>query len=336
MSLDVLSIVFNLLILFIIFGSFWLILFQIKVSRTLRTGAGKYLLSGIAVMFFVQFYNVLDQIKNEELIRGLLIQPLYEIIDKLIPEFITIFYVIGSSLILYGTIKEFWIGERLAGELEQKSIILERQKNSLSNFTDIITHDARNYLMLIKGYSDLLKTNFDPLVVERIEDSVKKLDNLIETSKQVAQAGLIISNIKNNRLKQLANRAYELVNNDNIEVIFKENLPNILCDEEKIVIVLKNIIENAYIHGNAKKIYIETFYGETQLLIRISNDGLPIDEEYINEIWNYRFTTKNSNTGLGLYITKSIIYAHGWDIILKSKDPVSFEIMIPKSQVIGK
>jgi len=48
-----------------------------------------------------------------------------------------------------------------------------------------------------------------------------------------------------------------------------------------------------------------------QLLISISDDGVGLPAERVDQIFNAFFTTKPQGTGLGLAITRSIVDAHG-------------------------
>lgn len=70
------------------------------------------------------------------------------------------------------------------------------------------------------------------------------------------------------------------------------------------------------------EIQIETLAGPRSVTIVIEDDGDGVPEEVLDQIWNPFFTTKESGTGLGLGIVKSIIEAHGGQISIENKKPL--------------
>ena len=79
----------------------------------------------------------------------------------------------------------------------------------------------------------------------------------------------------------------------------------------EIVQLLINILNNAkeaFITNDIKdkKIRISSYSQDGKFIISVFNNGGNIDEKNINNIFNAHFSTKESNSGLGLYMCKMI------------------------------
>ena len=60
---------------------------------------------------------------------------------------------------------------------------------------------------------------------------------------------------------------------------------------------------------------------ENEKRIKVIDDGIGIEKQEINNIFNAFYTTKQvgKGVGLGLYIVKDLILKMGWDIVVGSK-----------------
>jgi signal transduction histidine kinase len=117
-------------------------------------------------------------------------------------------------------------------------------------------------------------------------------------------------------------------------VIVKNSDTNIElnCDQEKMEIVLINLILNAIqvIGDNSGDVVISSSEDKANYEINIKNSGPPIPEELLDKIFEPLFTTKLQGTGLGLSTCKNIIEQHGGSIFVKNK-PTTFTITFPKN-----
>jgi PAS domain S-box-containing protein len=107
----------------------------------------------------------------------------------------------------------------------------------------------------------------------------------------------------------------------------EKKLPKILVDEEKIKIAIENLLDNAvrYIFPGGKiTISLELLENEIQFKIEDTGIGIPRDEQprvftkFFRGVNAIRMETEGS--GLGLFVTKNIIEAHGGRIWFKSEE----------------
>ncbi len=102
----------------------------------------------------------------------------------------------------------------------------------------------------------------------------------------------------------------------------------VYTDEALLNRVLLNIIKNA-VEANSSVVSIETdLKADESVEIRISNDGDPIPEEAVGQIFTPFFTTRDSGSGIGLSLSRRIITHLGGTLTLKTKPETCFIIRL--------
>lgn len=99
-------------------------------------------------------------------------------------------------------------------------------------------------------------------------------------------------------------------------------------DQQKIIIVLKNIIENAlkYSEGALKPVEINVIDRNETITIQVEDHGIGIPDNKMDLLFEPFYRVDNSRSkktggyGLGLHMAKRIMEAHGAEIILKNKN----------------
>ncbi|MBE6068524.1 MAG: cell wall metabolism sensor histidine kinase WalK [Clostridium lundense] len=214
---------------------------------------------------------------------------------------------------------------------------LERIK---SDFISTISHEFKTPLTSIMiGASLILDKSIGELnesqhqIINTIQEDGEKLNTLVNNLLQLSKLeysesvfNIIpcsIANLVNDALSNFYEQA--CISKINLYYEFKENLPYVNADAEKINWVLNNLISNALKYTQAGgKIIINTFTKQNNMYISVKDTGLGIPEEYHEEIFN-RFVQVNGEnsdvkgTGLGLAIAKEIVEAHGGEIWCESK-----------------
>jgi len=125
----------------------------------------------------------------------------------------------------------------------------------------------------------------------------------------------------------------EINNNCHLELDFGQ-IPNLYGNETKIHQVFMNIILNAVqASRNNGLITVKTYLDESFACIDITDNGLGITNENLQNIFTPFFTTKpvGKGTGLGLYICYKIITEeHGGQIkVFSNHHKTTFRIMLP-------
>jgi K+-sensing histidine kinase KdpD len=198
-----------------------------------------------------------------------------------------------------------------------------------ATFISIVSHELRTPVTLIKGYASTLRrddakwdkaTINDSLAV--IEDEAdrlsKMIDDLLDASR--LQAGGLSLNRADVSLPNLANRIAERFANQSkdhtIETDFPEKFPIILADENRIEQVIINLVSNALKYAAKGLITISGTTRPDQVIVCVSDEGSGIEAKDLPHIFDrfYRSTKAAKNTkgaGLGLYLARAIVEAHG-------------------------
>jgi signal transduction histidine kinase len=205
-------------------------------------------------------------------------------------------------------------------------------------FISVISHELKTPVALIKGYAGTLRredATWDREVIRDslavIEDEADRLTELIENLLDATrlQSGTLLLIRSDVVLKQTAERVAERFRNQPIKHEIKVNLPDdfpvILCDEGRIEQVFYNLISNSIKYSpEGGEIRISGQVFPEQVVICVSDQGRGITPGDIPHIFDrfYRSSEASKNTkgaGLGLFLSRAVIEAHGGRIWVDPK-----------------
>ena len=112
------------------------------------------------------------------------------------------------------------------------------------------------------------------------------------------------------------------------------DLPKLTADRVQLQQVFMNLMLNAIeaMKDTGGELKIKTELGqEGSLLISVSDTGVGLPAENINEIFNAFFTTKPEGSGMGLAISRSIVESHGGRMWATGNDGrgATFQLTLP-------
>ncbi len=198
-----------------------------------------------------------------------------------------------------------------------------------ATFISAVSHELRTPLALIKGYASTLRRDdvkWEPEMVQEslkvIEDEADHLaemvDDLLNATK--LQSGEIVlkkSEVDLHALLDVQCRRFKpQAENHELKLDFPEKFPYILADEEGINRLFTNLISNALKYSDGGEILIsgEDLGQEVRICISDHGKGFdPNDIPYVFERFyrSDRDAKVKKGTGLGLFLCKSIVQAHG-------------------------
>jgi len=202
-----------------------------------------------------------------------------------------------------------------------------------------VSHELQTPISIIKAYASTLARTDAEWSQQTIRDKLQAIeeesDRLSElVTKNLYSARLEAGSLTLNRLaldlqkeaRKVAKRLGEQTEIHRIEVDFPPEFPSILADPGKIGEVLTNLGENAVKfspQGGTIIIKGETSGNEVSVTVADEGIGVPLqDQERIFERF-YRVEASSARStrgiGLGLYICKSLVEAHGGRIWVESE-----------------
>ncbi len=209
---------------------------------------------------------------------------------------------------------------------------------ALGGMVDGIAHEIRNPLTTIGG---MARRMLDPGTVDkhaeyadRIIRSVERLEKMlqrIDEYKRILNSTLVAGNI-NSVVESTVRDAREFSMGKSIEFETRlmEDPPEVSIDSVNLKIALFNIVQNAIeAIENEGEIIVETVpWSDQTLLIRITDNGVGIEQDAVRSIFSPFQTSKIEGAGLGLTISHRIVSDHGGDIRVDSKVGVGTTVTV--------
>jgi signal transduction histidine kinase len=269
--------------------------------------------------------------------------------DSLIGQIIIVTVVGAIAAFLGFFINQ--INKDLKKEVDSKTIDLKKANEKLKKldemkdeFIGIASHELKSPLQPILGFAELAKSG--DIDQKEAWDGVTELANKLQ---DLANAVLDVSKIESNRLKlqiekiPINDSIMETINELKIKlkigVKIHESLDenaDIEVDKIRFGQVIRNLLDNAIKFTPIGTIIVNTkvIQDENKVIVTISDSGLGIPKEILPNIFE-KFVTKGksnqSGTGLGLFLCKGIIEAHGGKITARNNQEkgATFEFSLP-------
>jgi two-component system sensor histidine kinase VicK len=216
---------------------------------------------------------------------------------------------------------------------------LERMK---LDFVSMAEHVLRTPITIIRGYiSRLLEerttAKLDDTEINYLNQAflgTSDLLSLVEDLLNITgfRKGLVKINPTGIDIEGLVSKVvseFKLVAADKgLQIVFIPpiyKLPLVKADISKLKIVIQNLIENAIKYTKEGKIEIVLVNKETEVEVRIKDTGKGIPQEYIDQLFSKFYRVKKAlemdyGMGLGLYISRKIVDAHGGKIWVESEE----------------
>jgi signal transduction histidine kinase len=213
--------------------------------------------------------------------------------------------------------------------LSMQAVLNEQLKaHSLmqNEFINIAAHELRTPAQSILGYSELAITSnelpaevrdmLNPLYNNALR-LAKLVDDVLSITK-IESRTLSLDKVKVNINENISNVIFDIKNQirdpDKLQIVFlKPKKPlYVMADKLRLYQVIANLVGNAIKFTHEGIISIGTYVkDDSKLVITVKDTGKGIDSHIMPRLFTKFATLSNSGTGLGLYISKSIVEAHG-------------------------
>jgi signal transduction histidine kinase len=172
------------------------------------------------------------------------------------------------------------------------------------------SHQSKLLDVIMRNARRLQRLSCDILDVSKIESSLLKLSkSQVDLNEKIKN---VISDVENR---------YDDGNNANVKIIFEpEEIIIVYADKDRIHQVLSNLLNNAIKFTKNGTVTINTRIAngsnnnannDKEAVVTIMDTGSGITPEIMQKLFSKFVTTSSHGTGLGLFISKGIIDAHG-------------------------
>lgn len=229
-------------------------------------------------------------------------------------------------------IEEAYVYYQTNSLLQEKMVQLQESYDALDRFTYAITHDIRGPILSILRALTLLNPDEDNQqkeIIEIIEKSVSRIDNLIVSTHdyyKVTHGNPVMEPVMfDSLMDDLLQIHYLQAYLYKIKIDLKiDQSEAFMTDKALLRIILNNLISNAFkyqVAENAdKRVWINIHVSDKTTVIEVKDNGIGINENYIDKIFDifYRATNNGVGSGFGLYNVKDAISKLGGNIEVDS------------------
>lgn len=232
-------------------------------------------------------------------------------------------------------------------ELKSANAQLKARNIMHNEFINIAAHELRSPIQPILGLAKVLQS--------RIKDSEQSdlLNAVIKNAKRLQRLTediLDVTKIENSSLKLNKERfnLYHLLSssvedyknqiekhNVSIELLLEPNNKDLLieADRDRLSQVISNLLSNAIKFTNDGTVSVAVqMKDSSHVIVSVKDTGTGIDPEILPRLFCKFATISKTGTGLGLFISKNIIEAHGGNICAENNKGVqgaTFYVTLP-------
>ena len=204
--------------------------------------------------------------------------------------------------------------------------VRQRLDAARSDLVSTVSHEIRSPLTSVKGFVKTLLAKWDRFTDEQKQQMLATVNEDADRVTRLLGELLDVSRIDAGRLQlrrqmvdvpviaeRVAERLRRVDQGHDIQVQFQEDFPRLYADPDKVEQVLTNLMENALKYGAGTTTVVGSS-DEKEAMIVVRDQGQGIPEQYLLQIFMKFFRRageRRTGTGLGLYITKGIVEAHG-------------------------
>ncbi len=230
-------------------------------------------------------------------------------------------------------------------ELERRMLVNEKWM-SLGQLSGRIAHEVKNPLSSIKAITHVMREELTPedrfyKDLNMVENEIDKLTGVVNQLLQVAKSttheitSTNVCDIIENVASVLRTEASQ--NGITIQYTCRQKIPPVKADPITLREIIFNIMHNGLQSmSSGGKLTVSVQHpapgsrdNRDSILIRIRDTGPGIPKEDIPKVFEPFFSTKESGTGLGLWVVREKIAEIGGRIDIESSDGTTFNIEIP-------
>jgi signal transduction histidine kinase len=220
--------------------------------------------------------------------------------------------------------------ERSHALREERALVAQLRQVDLakSEFVAVVSHEFRTPLATIIGVLGTLRTHGDALepsireeVLAGAQTQAQRLARLVEDLLTVSRIedGAMPLDVQSTPPERLIFQAVEATHTADRVRVELNGVEAVPCDPDQIVRVLTNLIDNARKYSPEEgQIYVVVSQDEGWVTFRVRDEGKGIPADRRDEVFErFRRLSERPGTpgvGLGLYITRWMVEAHGGTI----------------------
>ena len=246
--------------------------------------------------------------------------------------------------------------ERLEKLLKERTAEIEKSREELEILNQkkdlifsILSHDLRSPLTTLKGFLSIIIDNVDALPKEAIKKHARSIRNSVSSSLDLidntlywsmSQTGSISYTPANFSITDALRKIYNLyqLTAEKKRIHFHLSVSESIevhGDENMLYVALRNLVSNALkFTSEGKNVHISVSRNHQYAIIKISDEGIGMDNNYIKKLMadeqlTLKIGTANEKgTGLGLILCKKFVQLNQGELNIVSAETTGTEITV--------
>jgi signal transduction histidine kinase len=197
-----------------------------------------------------------------------------------------------------------------------------------------VSHELRSPLTSVKGYTSLLLSRWERIGDEQKREMLEQVKHDADRVHRLITELLDISRLETDRLvlrrqmidvlalvQQVIEKVRFSYPDIEADVQFPDGFPELYADPDKLEQVLTNLVENACKYASPRGMRILAEVGEDEASVSVTDTGEGIPIEDLPKVFTKFFRRelgRPTGSGLGLWISRGLVEAHGGRLIATS------------------
>ncbi|MFW6197039.1 MAG: sensor histidine kinase, partial [Thermoplasmatota archaeon] len=209
-------------------------------------------------------------------------------------------------------------------DVTERKRIEEREKMLHS----LLRHDVKNKILIAQGYIDLIKElELNQKVEEYLEGTDRTIDKCVDIISKVSD--LRKAQYENIQKIDVITEINEAISSSKSMIVERDIDIEVQLDFDECYVMggkllnqlFYNLIENMINHSDGSKLKISLKEDGEEVICRLEDDGIGIQEKDQEKIFNKGYTTdEERGTGLGLFLVKRLIDSYGGSVEVRDSD----------------
>jgi signal transduction histidine kinase len=229
---------------------------------------------------------------------------------------------------------------RLNVQLEKRNKQVEELSQFKTQLLSLASHQVKAPLAAIKGFASILLEGLYGKINDKVKETVEKMKRSSDSLLSLVNTLLDLRRIEEGRIeysftkvkfadlvREVVSGLEPLAKQKNLELSFQSSSDaTINADTEKLKSVIQNLVENAikYTPSGFVRTELKDEPSGDTVLLTVADSGLGIEEDLLPHLFEEfireeRVKREIRGTGLGLYVARRFIEAHGGQIWAESE-----------------
>ena len=245
-----------------------------------------------------------------------------------------------AEQLVYADVRGDWRPLSVTGRWTEAGLVLtfrsagrrERLDAVRGDVVATVSHEIRSPLTSVKGFTRTMLAKWERFSDEQKRTMLETIDADADRVTRLLGELLDVSRIDAGRVQlhrrpvDLGDIAREVVakarhrdlgRDREVEVTVAEGLPRVHGDPDKLEQVITNLVDNALHHAPAGAVRVRVTGQDEQVHLVVADEGpgVPADQQgLVFQKFGRARESRSGGTGLGLYITRGLVEAHGGEV----------------------